>query len=576
MTPLLRRSRLPLFGLATLTALSAALYSSSASAQTGFIANRFDPSEKGSDWFENESLDYRSDWRPAFGVIADYSKDPVVLRNPDGSNSGSLVSDQLYFHLGVSMALWNRLRLGASLPLELAETGNTVTLNTGSYNAPSGAAVGDLRLGADLRLYGEYQSPFSLAIGAQVYLPTGQTDHFTGDGETRFVPRLMIAGDLDVFAYAVRFGYEVRPRDSDYVGHQFGDELSMGAAVGLRFLDKSLLVGPELSSYTLVSNAFQASSSPTEILMGAHYRIEDIQIGAGIGSSFNSGDSLGAPSFRMLLGIEWHPSIPAPPPPADRDEDGIPDQFDACPDTPGPYEEQHRINGCPPDADKDGIPDEVDACPNVPGVKTDDPKTNGCPPPPPDRDHDGIIDVQDACPDVPGVPSSDPTKNGCPPPPADRDGDGIVDSEDACPDEKGPHNDDPKKNGCPIVHITDTEVVILEQVQFDTGKATIKHASDGLLDQVAQVLITHPELLKLEVQGHTDSTGSRALNKRLSQDRANAVMAALVKRSVDKSRLTAKGYGQEQPIADNSTDSGRALNRRVQFSITNKKPKAAP
>jgi outer membrane protein OmpA-like peptidoglycan-associated protein len=86
----------------------------------------------------------------------------------------------------------------------------------------------------------------------------------------------------------------------------------------------------------------------------------------------------------MLLGLEWHPDIPEPPPPPDRDEDGIPDQFDACPD--------------------------------VPGIKTDDPKTNGCPPPPPnpDRDGDGILNEVDACPDVAGPANEDPKKNGCP------------------------------------------------------------------------------------------------------------------------------------------------------------------
>jgi len=124
--------------------------------------------------------------------------------------------------------------------------------------------------------------------------------------------------------------------------------------------------------------------------------------------------------------------------------------------------------------------------------------------------------------------------------------------------------------------VTDKEVVILEQVQFDTGKATIKAVSNDLLDAVASVLNSHPELLKLEVQGHTDNTGSKALNKKLSQARAQAVMAALLTRGVDKGRLTAKGYGQDVPIADNTTAEGRALNRRVQFSITEKKAKAAP
>ena len=213
MTPPFRRSRLP-FSVFNVDRACSALSSSSASAQTGFTANRFDPSEKGSDWFENESLDYRGEFRPAFGILADYSKDPVVLRNPDRSSSGSLVSDQLYLQVGASIALRHRLRIGASLPLELGETGDQVVLSSGTFNAPAGAAVGDLRLGADFRLLGEYQSPFELAIGAQAFLPTGSTNHFTGDGDTRVMPRLMIAGEWDVLAYALRFGYETRGRTS--------------------------------------------------------------------------------------------------------------------------------------------------------------------------------------------------------------------------------------------------------------------------------------------------------------------------------------------------------------------------
>lgn len=174
-----------------------------------------------------------------------------------------------------------------------------------------------------------------------------------------------------------------------------------------------------------------------------------------------------------------------------------------------------------------------------------------------------------------GVADPDPQKNGCPPPPPDRDGDGIPDAEDACPDEKGPRDPDPAKNGCPIVHVGDKEVIILEQVQFDTGKATIKEVSFALLDQVADVLQAHPELVRLEVQGHTDSTGSKGLNEQLSQARADAVMKALVSRGVDKGRLTAKGYGQDVPIADNASEEGRQRNRRVQFSIVEKKPKPA-
>ena len=168
---------------------------------------------------------------------------------------------------------------------------------------------------------------------------------------------------------------------------------------------------------------------------------------------------------------------------------------------------------------------------------------------------------------MPGVASEDPAKNGCPP---DRDGDGIVDSEDACPDTPGPKNEDPKKNGCPRVVVTDKEVLILQKVEFDLDRATIKPVSDSLLDEVAQTLKDHPELVELEVQGHTDDQGPAFYNKNLSQKRSEAVKAALVKRGIEAGRLVPKGYGEDVPIADNNTPEGRATNRRVQFKITKK------
>jgi outer membrane protein OmpA-like peptidoglycan-associated protein len=79
----------------------------------------------------------------------------------------------------------------------------------------------------------------------------------------------------------------------------------------------------------------------------------------------------------------------------------------------------------------------------------------------------------------------------------------------------------------------------------------------------------------VEVQGHTDNVGSKLSNKLLSQSRADAVRKALVKRGIDKARLVAKGFGQDVPIADNATDAGRQENRRVQFKIVDKQPKAS-
>jgi outer membrane protein OmpA-like peptidoglycan-associated protein len=167
------------------------------------------------------------------------------------------------------------------------------------------------------------------------------------------------------------------------------------------------------------------------------------------------------------------------------------------------------------------------------------------------------------------VPTSDPTTNGCPP---DTDGDGFRDDKDACPEVKGVASDDPTKNGCPRVVFTAKEVVINQQIQFDVDRATIKPESNELLDEIASVIKAHPELKKIEVQGHTDNTATKQHNKILSGQRAEAVRKALVKRGVDTKILVAKGYGQEQPIADNATDAGKAKNRRVQFVILEKAP----
>ncbi|MCK6590179.1 MAG: OmpA family protein, partial [Polyangiaceae bacterium] len=357
------------------------------------------------------------------------------------------------------------------------------------------------------------------------------------------------------------------------------------------------------ASFAAVADDADARSTNAEAILSGKYRVfKSIEAGAGLGLGLAYG--IGTPDLRVLASIAYSPEMKKPePPPSDMDKDGIADAQDACPSDAGPANEDPKKNGCPPppDADKDGILDAEDACPMDPGPANADPQKNGCPPPP-DRDKDGIPDAADACPDVAGVANEDAKKNGCPPDqdndgvpdaedacpaypgfktkdpatngcPGDTDKDTIRDDKDACPREKGKVDPDPKKNGCPVaVRVTEQEIFILQQVQFDTARATIKKVSDPLLDEVAEVLKEHPEITKIEVQGHTDNKGNARMNEILSQNRANAVMAALVKRGIEASRLTAKGYGQNVPVATNDTDEGRQQNRRVQFKIIEKTP----
>jgi len=112
-----------------------------------------------------------------------------------------------------------------------------------------------------------------------------------------------------------------------------------------------------------------------------------------------------------------------------------------------------------------------------------------------------------------------------------------------------------------------TRVEILEQVRFDTNRATIKPQSHKLLDQVAGVLLSHPDLLLVQVEGHTDDRGSALRNIVLAQSRAEAVAAYLESKGVPAERLRAVGFGQGRPIATNASTAGRATNRRVAFTV---------
>ncbi len=231
----------------------------------------------------------------------------------------------------------------------------------------------------------------------------------------------------------------------------------------------------------------------------------------------------------------------------DTDGDGIADKDDACPKVAG----LEKFNGCP-DSDGDGIADKDDACPNKAGLA----KFNGCP----DTDGDGVADKDDACPTVKGLVSL----HGCP----DRDNDGIADKDDACPDKAGV----PELNGCPklkeeVKKQIEKEISFsAKNIQFDTGKSTIKSKSYKDLDNIVKIMNKYPRT-KFSIDGYTDNTGNKDRNLKLSDDRANSVKQYFINKGISASRLTAKGHGIANPIASNRTSAGRAKNRRVEITI---------
>ncbi|HVY47433.1 MAG TPA: OmpA family protein [Minicystis sp.] len=598
--------------LAASVAAAASLLGAGEARAQGLPLDRFDPAPAGDRMFGVPSPFVAGALTPHAMALLEYAHNPLSLHTVNGDKTiGDVVSSQMFLHIDASLALFNRILINADMPFALYQAGDNPKAGGTTFTSPSGAQAGDLRLGLRLRLFGEYFDPFQIAVGGYVWVPTGAkgNDSFVGSGSAYGEPQLILGGMLgdERVVWSLAGGPEIRQTEV-FAGVTQGTQIDVGAGLGFLLDDKRhLQIGPEAyASFTVASSSKATQdelkrNANLEVLGDIRYRIvDDLEIAAGAGPGLTAG--LGTPDVRAVFSIAYTPMMKKPV--LDRDGDGIPDAADACPDVPGvPSEDPSKNgcpevkdtdgdgipdaedacptvkgvrdpdpkkNGCPADRDGDGIPDAVDACPDVKGVPSDDPKKNGCPP---DRDGDGIPDAEDACPDVPGVADPDPKKNGCP---KDTDGDGIPDDKDACPLEKGPADPDPKKNGCPTVHVTATEIVILEQVQFDTARSTIKKESDPLLDKVAAVFKEHPEILKVEVQGHTDNRGGKAYNKNLSKQRAEAVVKALVKRGIDKKRLVAHGYGEEVPIADNKTDEGRALNRRVQFKILEKKPKGSP
>jgi outer membrane protein OmpA-like peptidoglycan-associated protein len=299
--------------------------------------------------------------------------------------------------------------------------------------------------------------------------------------------------------------------------------------------------------------------------VGGGYGTPDLRVVAslayaplGSGSSASGLSSSGSNCSGRPGDVESCPDL-------DADGDGILNIDDACPNAPEDIDGFEDADGCPdPDNDGDGIVDFNDACPDAAGEAD----STGCPFI--DEDNDGIDASVDQCPDQPEDADGFEDADGCPDP--DNDRDGIPDVDDDCPDVPESINGVDDEDGCPdegtsAVRLSGDRIEILERVYFDTNRATIKKRSHSVLEQVASLMKAQPDIRLLRVQGHTDARGDDDHNLDLSQRRATSVKEFLIKRGVEAQRLSARGYGESHPIAENTTDEGRAQNRRVEFHI---------
>ncbi|HSQ65405.1 MAG TPA: OmpA family protein [Polyangiaceae bacterium] len=385
-----------------------------------------------------------------------------------------------------------------------------------------------------------------------------------------------------------------------------GQLLTYGLAASYRAGDAVDLVLDTYGTYQVGTNTASNIALSNEVTAGIKLFVDrNSYFMLGGGTRYTAGFE--AADFRGFVGFIYEPSI------GDRDGDGYKDDVDQCPDEPEDFDGFKDEDGCPdPDNDNDGILDVDDRCPNEPEDRDGDHDEDGCPEgndgdrdgdgildskdkcpdqpedrdgfqdsdgcPDPDNDMDGIPDKQDACPNDPEDKDGFQDQDGCPDP--DNDQDGIPDAKDKCPgsdadvkankDTKETYNGFEDDDGCPDkgnVIIQGNDILILQKIKFKTNSAEILPESNPILDAVSTTLLHHPEFTLVEVAGHADERAPDAYNLRLTQDRVDSVVAAMLSRGVERSRLRSKGYGEYCPANPAHNDKAWEENRRVEFKV---------
>ena len=421
----------------------------------GFQLNRYEPTAAGEWSFAVDHPWYSSTRSFAAGLTFNYAHKPLVFGyERNGFNEvRSIYDHQFIAHIDLAGSFLDRVLITASLPVVLANQGTVVN---------DGVSVGDPRVGAMFRLYGQpYQSVFSVSLGATVWIPlgamTGSLPAASTDRGARLVlPKVVVGGVWNKLLWSGSLGFMYRSEavvaDSslppDLRGAIVGgasSEIQFGAAASYYDAVRRFAIGPELlvAGAVLGKDSFSKFGTSVEAMIGGHYNIAKmIQVGLALGGGFVR--QAGTPDFRGLLRVAYAPLRDTA---KDTDGDGILDRDDACPNERGIRTGDPATHGCPPaaDRDRDGVLDAVDICPDTHKGPYPDPARTGCPMG--DRDHDGIYDRDDICPDTHLGPNPDPMRLGCPL--GDRDGDGVLDNQDVCPDQHQGDMPDAKRRGCP-------------------------------------------------------------------------------------------------------------------------------
>ena len=465
-------------------------------------------------------------------ALLDFNVGILVAKNGT-ERLGDLIPFRADLHILGAYQLHPRVEVSADLPITIGQANNFGILAAQGFpqKAPNVAGLGAPRLMGRLQILKQSEFPIvGLAAILEMRIPLGDTFSFMSDRGFVFAPRLAVERVLGPVRIIGNVGWRLRTAPGRFINLYVAQEFTLGggAIIDLpnfsKFQSNQLiaelnLATPAEAPFTFTES--EALKTPFELMVGARTQFfgnwgAQLAVGKGLGSN-----GYGRETIRFALSVTYqHVSQP------DDDNDGIPNNVDACPETAGVKDQ----DGCPAppesDRDNDGVPDKVDLCPDAVGLQ----ELDGCP----DKDGDQIPDNVDKCPDVPGTPQL----QGCPPP--EEEEEVVLESE---------------------------RIRINNQILFEFGSDRIDPRSFKLLDEVASVLVKNPDVGPVLIEGHTDNVGSREANMSLSKRRALAVQKYLEGKGISSKRLRSEGYGFDKPLSTNDTPLGRAKNRRTEFKL---------
>lgn len=441
----------------------------------------------------------------AFRVTGDYAYQPLTATLID-STTGDAADDQvavvshaLLLHVQGALSPVYWLNLELDFPFAVYETGEDYEPSVGQVLDAGGAGIADGRLGVLFRPV--TSEDFDLSLGLRFLAPFGSSGSYTaGSGDDTFFRMELVgaaAGEVDSFLW----GCTAAVSPLVFAGRD-GDRAALSCAGHFRATPAfSFGLEPHFALFTFPAEGKEAEWAPGfgasevadqrgpaatfqfEPLAAGRFHLSGFSVGVAAGPGI--GNAPGTAGVRALLSVGYAglgEPVPDQAAPDDRDLDGIPDDYDECPDEAGPEER----DGCPEaqDIDGDGIV-EGDACPEQPGAEYDDPEANGCP----DRDNDHIADPVDGCPIEPGKPP-----DGCPKYARLR---GV---------------DSPGK----------IRFRVRPPIRFGKGSAKLSEQAIATLREIVATMRANPKLEQISI-----AVGARGSRQRLTDQRAKAILLLL-------------------------------------------------